>query len=110
MLDGHLGEWSGVSPVRLNARSEDHHYLWGETPTLADLSAELRSAWTASHLDFALSIQDDMLVGNNSSKIWGDDIIEIGIYDPTNNTTHQFAVAVDGRQAEQGNLILRSMP
>ena len=105
VLDGHLDEWSGVSPVRLNARSGDHHYLWGETPTLADLSAELRSAWTANHLVFALSIQDDMLVGNNSSRIWGDDIIEISIYDPTNNTTHQFAVAVDGRQAEQGNLI-----
>ena len=41
-----------------------HNYVWGETPTLADLSAELRAAWSADTLYFAARIPDDVLVGN----------------------------------------------
>ncbi len=101
-LDGTLAEWDGVNPLQVNATADLHTYLWGETPTIADLSAELRSAWTEDHLYFAVGIQDDMLVGNNSEKIWGDDVVEISIYDQLNNRTHQFTVAMDGRQAENG--------
>ena len=56
-----------------------------------------------STLYFAANISDDVLVGNNSSQIWGDDTVELGIRVGT--TTHQFSVAVDGRQADQGSPI-----
>ena len=102
-MDGTLDEWGGVNSLQLNATESLHTYLWGETPTIADLSAELRSAWTVDNLYFAVAIQDDVLVGNNSEKIWGDDVVEISIHDPISNSTHQFTIAADGRQAKNGN-------
>ena len=52
-------------------------------------------------LYFAAYINDDVLVGNNSPQIWGDDAIELGFQ--VGQTTRQFTVAVDGRQADAGN-------
>ena len=69
---------------------------------MADLSAELRAAWTADTLYFAANIQDDVLVGRNSVQIWGDDVIELGVYEPVSQVTHMFTLAVDGRQEEYG--------
>jgi hypothetical protein len=100
-LDGDLGEWQALGPVALN--KDNAATITGEIPIYADLSASLRSAWSPSALYFAANITDDVLVGNNSSQIWGDDAIELGIR--VGSTTHQFTIAVDRRQANQGNPI-----
>ncbi len=93
-----------------------YNYLFGEAPTLADLSAELRTAWTADTLYFAASIQDDVLVGNNSTQIWGDDVIELSVYVPSTVQTHLFTLAVDGRKTDNGvpisalSMVTRTIP
>ena len=37
-----------------------------------------------------------------SDRIWGDDVIELGIYVPESRTTHMFTLALDGRQTDNG--------
>ncbi len=100
-IDGDLTEWGALTSTRLNAGAGYYNYVSGETPTLADLSAELRSAWAPDTLYFAASIQDDVLVGNNSTQIWGDDVIELAICVPQTSQTHQFILALDGRMIGQ---------
>ena len=56
-------------------------------------------------LYFAAAIKDDVLVGNNSTQIWGDDVIELAIRVPADSQTHQFTLAVDGRKTDNGNPI-----
>ncbi len=102
VIDGNLNEWGALTSTRLNASSGFYNYVWGEFPPLADLSAELRTAWAPDTLHFAVSIQDDVLVGNNSTQIWGDDVIELGIYVPDSQLTHMFTLALDGRQTDNG--------
>ena len=72
-------------------------------PSIADLSANLRAAWAPEALYFAAAITDDVLVGNNSTYIWGDDVLELGIR--VGSTSHQFTLAVDGRTTDLGNPI-----
>ena len=43
------------------------------------------------------------MVGNDSTQIWGDDVLELGIR--VGSTTHQFILAVDGRKTDNGNPI-----
>ena len=66
---------------------------------------ELRTAWTADTLYFAAMIQDDVLVGNNSTQIWGDDVIELSVYVPSLAQTHLFTLAADGRKTDNGTPI-----
>jgi hypothetical protein len=75
------------------------------SPTTADLSAQLRGAWTPDTLYFAAAITDDVLVGHNSTQIWGDDVIELAIRVPQTGRTHQFTLALDGRTTDNGNPI-----
>ena len=49
-------------------------------------------AWAPEALYFAANITDDVLVGNNSPQIWGDDVIELAIHIPQTNQTHQFTL------------------
>lgn len=102
-LDGDLGEWWGVRSTHLDRYNA--HTIGGPEldPSVTDLSAKLRAAWTTDALYFGAAITDDHLVGNNSTQIWGDDILELGIR--TGDKTHQFAIAVDGRQADLSNPI-----
>lgn len=104
VIDGDLTEWAGMPSVPLDALG---HYstVSGPLPSLADLSAALRAAWTADTLYFAAAITDDVLIGNDSSDIWEDDIIELALYMAAASRTHQFSLCVDGRQADQGTLI-----
>ena len=101
-IDGNLVEWEGLPSTRLNATAGSYSFYSGEQPTLADLSAELRAAWTADTLYFTAKIQDDVLVGHNSPQIWGDDVIELGFYEPVSQVTHMFTLALDGRQEKFG--------
>ncbi len=102
VIDGDLAEWGALTSTRLNAGAGYHNYVTGVMPTLADLSAELRSAWAPDMLYFAASVQDDVLVGNNSTQIWGDDVIELAIRVPQTSQTHQFILALDGRMIDNG--------
>jgi photosystem II stability/assembly factor-like uncharacterized protein len=98
VVDGKLDEWAGLSQTLLNRDNASH--IIGSAPTAADLSAGLRAAWAPEALYFAAAITDDVLVGNNSTQVWGDDVIELAIRVPQTGQTHQFTLCVDGRQAE----------
>ena len=102
-IDGNLAEWQALSQTLLN--KDTASTITGEVPSYADLSADLRAAWAPYVLYFAAGIKDNVLVGNQSAKPWGDDSIELGIHVPSTGQTHQFTVALDGRQADQGNPI-----
>ena len=43
-----------------------------------------------------------MLVGNNSTQIWGDDVIELSILVPGSSQPHLFTLCVDGRTTDNG--------
>lgn len=101
IIDGNLTEWQALGQTLLN--QDTAATITGDIPTYADLSAGLRAAWAPDALYFAAAITDDVLVGNDSPQIWGDDVIELGIR--AGNATHQFSVAVDGRQTDLGNPI-----
>jgi hypothetical protein len=115
-IDGDVSEWQALPVARLNATAGSYSTLVGQVPTLADLSAELRTAWTADTLYFAAASQDDVLVGNNSSQIWGDDVIELSVYVPSAAQTHLFTLAVDGRKTDNGvptstlTMVTRTVP
>jgi hypothetical protein len=100
-VDGNLAEWQALGQTLLNRDTAST--ITGQIPTPADLSAGLRTAWTPDRLYFAAGITDDVLVGKDSSQIWGDDVLELGIR--VGNTTHQFTLAVDGRATDNGNPI-----
>ncbi len=102
-LDGDTGEWAGLTPMHLDRLTASTIAGADPNPTTADLSADLRVAWTSTHLYLAATLADDVIVGNNSSQIWGDDAFEFGIR--SSDTTHQFTIAADGRQADRGSAI-----
>lgn len=102
-LDGWVGEWDDVSSYFLNksmAETVDR-----EIPNSDDLQVTLKATWRPDYLYLAGPVKDDILIGNDGdpSLPWQSDEIEIGI--ETAVGTHQFTVAIDGRQADQGNLI-----
>lgn len=101
VIDGNLTEWHALAETLLN--KDTAATIAGDLPTYADLSAGLRAAWAPEMLYFAAAITDDVLVGNNSPNPWNDDAIELSIR--VGSTTHQFTVAVDGRQADLGEPI-----
>ncbi len=100
--DGSPTEWLGLVPVHLDRTVAST--IRGVEPTLQDLSADLRVVWDATHLYFAAVIADDIVIGNNSADICGDDIIELATYVPLTGQWHQFSLCVDGRQADRDTL------
>ena len=102
-IDGKAETWYGLNETLLNGDFANSSTGSQINPSYGDLSIGLRSAWTSDRLYFAAAITDDVLVGNNSAQIWGDDAIELTVR--TANMTHQFTAGVDGRQAEAGNPI-----
>ncbi len=97
-LDGNPIEWQTLTPIHLDHNNAS--FILGETPTSSDLSAELRAAWAPDALYFAAAMADDVLVGNNSTQIWGDDVLELGLR--VGSATHQFSLALDGRTTDNG--------
>ncbi|HEY66263.1 MAG TPA: hypothetical protein G4O02_17060 [Caldilineae bacterium] len=102
ILDGELNEWDGVPTLSLD--KDNASTIIGQVPSPADLSATLRAAWDPDHLYFAATINDDVLIGNDSIFVWQDDALELGIHIPADRS-HQFTLALDGRQADQGSAI-----
>ena len=103
LVDGDLREWSGLPETYLDAANAAFVEGSQPDPTAADLSARLRVAWAPEGLYFAAAMSDDVLIGHDSANIWQDDVIELSVYDVAgDHRTHQFTLAVDGRQADQG--------
>ena len=74
IIDGNLAEWQALGQTLLN--KDTAATITGQVPSYADLSAGLRTAWAPDRLYFAAAISDDVLIGNDSPQIWGDDVIE----------------------------------
>ena len=102
-IDGDPVEWQALTGTSLNKDNAGSIGGSDMNPSIADLSANLRAAWAPEALYFAATITDDVLVGNNSTYIWGDDVLELGIR--VGSTSHQFTLAVDGRTTDLGNPI-----
>jgi hypothetical protein len=100
-IDANLAEWQTLAQTSLN--KDTASAIAGQTPAYADLSVGLRTAWAPDRLYFAAGITDDVLVGDDSPQIWGDDVLELGIR--AGSTTHQFTLALDGRTTDNGNPI-----
>jgi len=104
IVDGDIREWEFLRATFLN--TDNASFIGGSQPdpSRADLSASLRLAWAPEGLYAAATVADDVLIGNNSPNPWQDDAFELSVHVPTNRT-HQFTLALDGRQADQGNPI-----
>jgi len=103
-IDGDLADWAGIGAVYLDWSRAS--FIGGSetAPTPDDLSNWLRAAWASDTLYFAATLRDDALIGQDSTDIWGDDIIELALHIAAGND-HQFSLCVDGRQADRGILI-----
>jgi hypothetical protein len=104
-IDGYLREWGALQAAHLD-RANASSITGSETsPSPADLSADLRSAWRPGLLYFAVAVTDDILVGNQSAKAWNDDAVELSLHIPATGKTHQFTIGLDGRQYANGAAI-----
>ena len=92
-------------PERDPVNKDNASAISGAVPTLPTSAPGYASAWATDALYFAAAISDDVLVGNNSTQIWGDDVIELAIRVLQTNQTHQFTLALDGRRTDNGNPI-----
>jgi hypothetical protein len=101
ILDGDLAEWLALDATSLDATTASFREGEQRSPTPADLSVELRSAWAPEGLYFATAIRDDVLVGNDSAFVWEDDGVELAVH-VASDRTHQFTLCLDGRQADRG--------
>lgn len=98
-VNGILSEWTALAPTHLALNTAS--YVGPEPPINdADLSGNLRVVWSPDALYVAGEITDDVVIGGNSAKIWGDDTLELGLV--VGDVTYQFSAAADGRQAIQG--------
>ncbi len=77
-MDGDLTEWQVLGQTLLT-RMTPAASVAPNSPLHRHTQFEPATAWLPGALYFAATITDDVLVGNNSSQIWGDDVIELGI-------------------------------
>lgn len=56
-------------------------------------------------LYLAVSVTDDVLVGDNSAKPWNDDAIDLSIYVPEMRQQYCYTIGLDGRQYQNGYAI-----
>ena len=102
-VDGSLDEWFWLGSTYLD-RDTASSVTGAETkPTPADLSARLRAAWAPDRVTFGVAIQDNLLVGGIGTLPREADSVEFGIHVPAQGQTHQFTVAIDGRQSHLVN-------
>ena len=82
-IDGYLWELGAHFRLFIWTEAPASSITGSETsPTPADLSADLRSAWRPGLLDFVATVSDDALVCNQSAKAWNDDAVELEPADP----------------------------
>lgn len=105
IIDGNLSDWPAADSIDLNRNTA--YSFSGRIDSLDDLSAVIRSGWDEQKLYFAFQVTDDVVIGNDSSDVWRDDSVEIGIdglHDqyPWGWDDHQFTIVVDGRKTDRG--------
>ncbi len=105
VIDGDLREWQALPAVPLDRTTAFLTTGSEPDPPPADLSAGLWSAWRTSVLYFAVSVTDDVLVGDNSAKPWNDDAIDLSLYIPETQQQYCFTIGLDGRQYQNGYAI-----
>ncbi len=106
-IDGDLSEWANVPYVTLNASTADYHAGKEPYPSTTDLSMNVFSAWNDSFVWFAFAVTDDVIV-EDSTSLWKDDEIELGI-DGLNDheahwfeDDHQYLFTANGRDSDFG--------
>lgn len=106
-LDGNLAEWAGYDAVTLNQNTAQ--YVSGSPSGPADISAVLRCAWDYGWLYLSADVSDNLLLAD-SSTIWDDDGLEIGLDGKRdrsccdNATDRQYTFALNRRLADFGVL------
>ena len=108
-IDGDLSDWGSWQPLFLSrdtAATIVAQPVGSPPPSVADNSAELWAAWTATDLYFAIHVRDDTIV-NDSPQVWKDDEIElafVGAYDSiaSGGDSHQYTFNPDGRITDFG--------
>ncbi len=78
-IDGALTDWAGVPGVWLDAARAETHGGPQPLPAASDAAVKLFAGWTQSHLYLASYIVDDVVIGNESTRVWEDDDLEVGI-------------------------------
>ncbi|MBC7224199.1 MAG: hypothetical protein H5T59_08000, partial [Anaerolineae bacterium] len=113
MLDGDLSEWQDLPVTVLDRTTADWIFGPVSNPDPANLSAEIRSMWTSTHLYFAFHVRDDHIVVDSPPppdpdwKVWHDDEVEIGL-DGDNDDAwggaedHQFTINPNGWKTDGG--------
>jgi len=96
--------------VTLDAFTADYHAGKEPYPSTTDLSMNVFSAWNDSFVWFAFAVTDDVIV-EDSSTLWQDDEIELGI-DGLNDhiahwyeDDHQYLFTADGRSSDFGQRV-----
>ncbi len=106
VIDGNLEEWTWSSTT-LDANTADF-VAQRVIPSLQDCSGRLWAAWDGNWLYFAVHVNDDILIGNDSNDVWRDDSVEIAIdgahdYRGYRSDDHQLNMAIDGRKFDFGD-------
>ena len=101
-INGDLNEWFWMDATYLDRDTASSLAGVETAPNPADLSARLRAAWAADRVYFGVSLQDERLMGGVGA-LRDSDSIEFGIHVPGKGQTHQFTVALDGRQTHLVN-------
>ena len=103
-VDGEFPDWPAVSGTFLGESTAKQ--IVGVRPSHADASTNMRSMWTADTLYLAVEVNDNRII-SDSSQVWLDDAIEIGIdaahdHTPGGADDHQFTVGANGRITDFG--------
>ena len=103
-IDGDFSDWPATDSI--NVDRDTAYSFSGRIDNPADLGATVRSGWDQANLYFALRISDDVLMAD-STDVWRDDGIEIGIDGLHDKYAwgfddHQYTVVVDGRTGDRG--------
>ncbi len=106
VIDGDLTDWPVGGGIALD-RETAFSFL-GHISDHTDLSSVIRSGWDEHYLYFAIAVTDDLIV-TDSSDLWQDDGIEIGLdglYDKYawGGDDHQYTVVADGRTSDRGQV------
>jgi len=105
IIDGKLSDWPAAESVGLDRYSA--YTFVGRIDDTTDLSSLIRSGWDEQSVYFAIQVTDDVVIGADSTDVWRDDGVELGLDGlnddyPWGSDDHQYTIVVDGRLADRG--------
>jgi len=100
VIDGLASDWSFGNSIDLNRATA--YSFSGTIDSLTDLSAVIRSGWDDEKLYFLIEVTDEAVV-TDSTDVWRDDGVEIGLDGLHDQVAwgwddHQYGVVADGRK------------